>query len=145
MKTVSALANEFKKRYPTTVAWRISRNARVIENHLNPGEKPIYVFTAQKNDSPFDLFQTAVVALTNKRLLIGRDRVVVGYFLDAITPDLFNDLKVVSGLIWGKIIIDTVKEEVILSNIAKDALDEIETAITGYMMDEKQKYSKNQA
>ena len=36
---------------------------------------------------------------------------------------------------------DTVKETVILSNISKKALDEIETQITEYMMTEKQKYN----
>ena len=31
----------------------------------------------------------------------------------SITPDLFNDLSVYEGLIWGKVDIDTVKEEVL--------------------------------
>ena len=87
----------------------------------------------------FDLFSTAVIALTNKRILIGRKRVVFGYFLDSITPDMFNDLKVLSGMIWGKIYIDTINEFVTLSNIDKRALPEIETMITDYMMKEKQK------
>ena len=38
--------------------------------------------------------------------------------------------------------IDTVKELVILSNIDKKALGEIETYITEYMMEEKKKYTK---
>ena len=53
---------------------------------------------------------------------------------------MFNDLKVSSGIIWGKIYIDTVKEFVTLSNISKDALTEIETEISSYMMREKKKY-----
>ena len=60
-------------------------------------------------------------------------------FLDSVTPELFNDLKVLSGVIWGKIHIDTVKEFITLSNIDKKALPEIETMITSYMMKEKQK------
>ena len=71
--------------------------------------------------------------------MIGRKRVVFGYFLDSITPDMFNDLKVLSGMIWGKIYIDTINEFVTLSNIDKRALPEIETMITDYMMKEKQK------
>ena len=63
-----------------------------------------------------------------------------GCFLDAVTPDMFNDLKVNSGIIWGQIVIDTVKELAYISNVSKDALDEIETAITEYMMEEKKKY-----
>ena len=98
------------------------------------------MFVAQKNDNPLDVLSTAVVALTDKRILIGRKRVVFGYFLDSVTPDLFNDLKVKGGFIWGKVYIDTVKEFITLSNIGVDALPEIETEISSYMMDMKQKY-----
>ena len=131
---------DFKRKYPMTVGWRLRKNSSIVEKHLNPGEKVIYAFCAQKNDNPFDFLSTAVVVLTNKRILIGRKRVVLGYFLDSITPDMFNDLKVLSGIVWGKIYIDTVKEFVTLSNISKGALSEIETEISAYMMEEKKKY-----
>ena len=131
---------EFKHRHPGTVAWRLRLNSSVVERHLNPDEEVLYAFAAQKNDSSFDIFGTAVIAITNKRILIGRKRVVIGYFLNSITPDMFNDLKVHGGLIWGRIYIDTVKEFVTLSNISLSALDEIETNITEYMMEEKKKY-----
>ena len=64
----------------------------------------------------------------------------MGYFLDSITPDMFNDLKILSGIIWGKVYIDYVKEYVTLSNISKDALSEIETKISSFMMEQKKKY-----
>ena len=131
---------EFKHRHPGTVAWRLRQNSSVVERHLNPDEEVLYAFAAQKNDSSFDIFGTSVIAITNKRILIGRKRVVIGYFLNSITPDMFNDLKVHGGLIWGRIYIDTVKEFVTLSNISLSALDEIETNITEYMMEEKKKY-----
>jgi len=130
---------EFKNKYGMSIAWRLKKNSRVVEAHLNPDEKVLYAFAAQKNNSVFDIFSTAVVVLTDKRLLIGRKRVVFGYFLDSITPEMFNDLKVLSGLIWGKIHIDTINELVTLSNIDKKALPEIETMVTSYMMREKQK------
>ena len=57
------------------------------------------------------------------------------------TPDMFNDLTVRKGLIFGSIIIDTVKERIVLSNIDPNALDEIETIISEYMMEEKKKYA----
>lgn len=133
-------AKQFKSKYGMTVAWRLKKNSKIVEKHLNPGEEVLYVFAAQKNDNPFDVFSTAVVALTNKRLLIGRKRLVFGYFLDSITPDMFNDLNVKATIIWGKIHIDTIKEYVTLSNIDKKALPEIETKISEYMMREKQKY-----
>ena len=51
-----------------------------------------------------------------------------------------HDLKVLGGIIWGKVYIDTVKEFVTLSNIDKSALAEIETAVTKYMMEAKKQY-----
>ena len=53
---------------------------------------------------------------------------------------MFNDLSVKMGIIWGKIEIDTIKEVVKLSNIQKEALPEIETSISEYMIREKKKY-----
>ena len=130
-------ALKFKRKYPLTIAWRLRLNSEIVERHLNPGERALYVFVAQKNDNPFNILGTAVVALTNKRILIGRRRVVIGYFLDSITPDMFNDLKVSGGIIWGKVYIDTIKEFVTLSNISNNALTEIETKVTAYMMRKK--------
>lgn len=140
MKDVYTGVLEFKKKYPITVAWRLKQNSKIIKKHLNPDETVIYSFAAQKGDNPFDILSTCVVTLTNKRLLIGRNRIVFGYFLDSITPDLFNDLKVTSGLVWGKIFIDTAKEFIALSNIDKRALSEIETKISSFMMEEKKLY-----
>lgn len=131
---------EFKQRHPGTIAWRLRANSAIVEMHLNPGEEVLYAFAAQKNDNPLNIYNTYVVALTNKRILLGRKRLIYGYFLDSITPDMFNDLKVLGGLIWGKVYIDTVKEFVTLSNISKAALREIETEISDYMMEEKKKY-----
>ena len=140
MKSVYERALEFKYKYPTTIAWRLKKNASIVEKHLNPGEKIKYVFAAQKNNNPLDIISTAVVALTSERILICRKRVVFGFFLDSITPDMFNDLKVLNGIVWGKIHLDTVKEFVTLSNISKNALSEIETKISSFMMEEKKKY-----
>lgn len=128
------------KRIGGTVGWRIKKHADIIERHLNDGEEVIYAFYAQRNDSITDIISTCAVALTNKRLLIGQKRVLFGYHFISITPDMFNDLTVHTGLIWGKVYIDTIKEVVKLSNISKKAVTEIETQITEYMMREKKKY-----
>lgn len=130
----------FKKRYPMTVAWRLKAHSKIVEKHLNPGEQVHYAFAAQKNDNPLDIITTYVVVLTNKRILLGQKRLLFGYFFIAITPDMFNDLSVKMGLVWGKIYIDTIKEVVKMSNIQREALPEIETYITEYMMREKKKY-----
>ncbi|NLA34016.1 MAG: hypothetical protein GX861_04070 [Tenericutes bacterium] len=140
MKKVSQLVHNFKLKYPSTIAWRIDKHSKVIESYLNPDEKVIYAFTGQKTVDSLQIFNTCVVVLTNKRILIGRKRILFGHFLDSITPDMFNDLNIVANIIWGSINIDTIKEVVKISFISKKSLDEIETAITTFMMEEKKKY-----
>lgn len=130
----------FKSKYPMTISWRLKSHSKVVNNHLNPGEEVLYAFAAQKNDNPLDIITTCAVVLTNKRIIIGQKRLLFGYFFTSITPDMFNDLTVKMGIIWGKIYIDTVKEIVKLSNIQQEALDDIETTISEYMMQEKKRY-----
>ena len=138
--TCYELAKKFKNQFPSTIAWRIFQNSKVIDEHVNPDEEVTYALVGQKNESPFDIFQTCAVAITNKRMLIGQKRVLFGYALNSITPDLYNDMQIYQGLIWGKIVIDTIKEKIIISNLSKDSLVELETVISSFMMDEKKKY-----
>lgn len=133
---------ENRKKNPGTIAWRTKAHSKVIESHLNPGEEVIYAFAAQKGYSSLEIFNTYAVAITNKRILIAQKRVIFGYLYISITPDMFNDLTVTTGIIWGKVLIDTVKEMIPLSNLSKQAVYEIETAITEVMMSEKKKYLK---
>ena len=128
---------KFKRKYPSTIAFRLKEHCKVLEKHLNPGEKVIYIFAGQKNAHSIAIPNTFVIALTSERLVFARKRLFFGYFFYAITPDMFNDLKVNSGILWGKIMIDTVKEFAVISNLSKDSLSEIETKITQYMMNEK--------
>lgn len=141
MESVYNQVKRFKRKYPMTITHhRLKKHANIVQKHLNPGEVVSYAFAAQKNTRAVDIFETAVIAITNERILIGQKRVLFGYFLSSVTPDLYNDLMVRSGLIWGSITIDTVKEEIDLSNIDKSALPEIETNITSFMMKAKKKY-----
>ena len=137
-----SLVKQFMKKFPMTIAWRLKRHCNVIDKHLNPGEDVLYVFFGQKNKSSFDIFNTYIIVLTNKRLLFATKRVVFGYYYTAVTPDMFNDLSIRANMIWGRVLIDTVKEVISLSNIDKNALDEIETKISEYMMIEKKKYKE---
>lgn len=143
MVSIYDRALEFKKKHPMTIAWRLKKNSRIVEKYIGSNEKVLYVFAAQKNNNPFDFLSTAVIALTDERIIIGRKRVVFGYFFDSITPDLFNDLKVLSGVIWGKIHIDTAKEFITLSNIDKSALPEIEQMVGSCMRTKKQRIKKD--
>ena len=88
------LVHKFLKRYPFTIAWRVKQHCRIIDKHLNPGEKILYAFVGQKNDNPLDIVNTNVVALTNKRIMVGTKRVVFGYFFkSSFSTSLLNLLE----------------------------------------------------
>ena len=133
---------KFKYKFRKTIAFRTKAHSSIVERHLNPNEKVLYAFCAQKNISSLRIINSCVVALTNERVIIGQKRLLWGYFFTTITPDLYNDLKVRKNMIWSDIEIDTIKENVYLSNIDPDGAVEIETVITEYMMKEKKKYAK---
>lgn len=120
-----------------TIAWRVKQHCKVIDKHLNPNEKILYMFAGQKNNRAVDIFNTYVLVFTNKRIIVATKRVVFGYFFKSITPDMYNDLTIHRGLIWGSIILDTVKEVITITNIDIKALDEIETNITEIVLKQK--------
>lgn len=140
IEEVRKRVNEFLKKYPLTIAFRTMQHLKVIDKHLNPGEEVVYVFPAQKfAGGPFS---TCIICCTNKRILIAQKRVIPGYNINSITPDLFNDFQVIKGLIWGKVNIDTVKEVVKFSYIDCRALVEIETNLSEYLLRTKKQFSK---
>lgn len=143
MNNVYELAKKFKDKYFGTIAFRLRAHASVIEEHLNDGEKVLYVFCGQKGFSNKEIFSTCVVTFTNERILIATKRVLWGYFLTTVTPELFNDLKVQSGIIFGRVIIDTAKELITVSNLGKGSLKEVESAISTYMNKYGPKSKKN--
>lgn len=135
---------KFKKKYPLSVAWRLKKNSQVVENHLTDDEKLLYAFAAQKNDNIFDVFSTAVIAITSKRIIIGRKRLLFGYAIDSVMPYMYNDMNVRTRIIWGKLQIDTVKELIILTNIDKAALPELENKITDIMYKLKKEFQEEE-
>ena len=139
MEEIYDRVNDFLKKYPLTISFRLRQHIKVLVKHLNKDEEIFYIFTAQKNDNPFDIFSTCIVAFTNKRILIVQKRVLPGYRLNSITLDLFNDFQVYRGFIFGKVSIDTAKEEVFLSNLDPKSLPEIETNLSEYLLNEKPK------
>ena len=131
----------FKAKYPGTITWwRLKKHAKVIEDHINPDETPLYSFAGQKTLDTWDFLSTAVLTVTDKRILVGQDHILTGYTLNSVTPDMYNDLEVYSGILWGRVTIDTVKEKIVFTNIDKKALGKIETEISSRMMEEKKKY-----
>ena len=131
--------SEYLKRYPMTLAWRIRQHTKVISKHLNRDEDVYYVFPAQRNPDSINIFTTCLVALTNKRILIAQKRVLWGYNITSITPDMFNDFELSKGMFFGKLDIDTVKEVIRLSNLDQKALVEIETNLSEYILEIKPK------
>ena len=127
-------------KFPMTIAWRTKQHCKIIDKHLNNGEEILYIFAGQKNDSYINIFNTYVVAFTNKRIILATKRVLFGYFFKSITPDMYNDLTIHRGLIWGSIILDTVKEVITITNLDINSLDDIETNVTEIMLRHKKDY-----
>lgn len=144
MKSSYEIVKKYKKKYPMTISWRLKRHCKVVDKHLNSGEKILYAFAAQKSDSPFSLISTNVFAFTNKRIIVATKRILFGYFFKSITPDMYNDLTVSKGLFWGGVSIDTVKEIIHISNVDVRSLDEIETNISEIMIKHKKDYIKEE-
>lgn len=141
MQNTYPFIRDFLRKYPSTIAWRVKSHCKVIDRHLNPEEKVLYAFCGQKNDEFYDVMNTCVVAITNKRIMVGIKRVLFGYFFLSITPDMFNDFNVYAGLFFGKVTIDTIKEKLVVSNLSKRSLTEIETNVTEYVMEAKKEYA----
>ena len=138
------LLKQFRNKFPGSVSWRLKKHCKVIDMHLNPNERINFIFSGQLDIKPWSLFNTGVIAVTNERLIIAQKKLIVGYKFSSITPDLYNDLTVKAGIIWGTIIIDTVREQVYVSDLDKDSLPEIETEITMFMQEAKKKYAKKE-
>jgi len=136
---------DFKRRFPKTIAWRIDKHCNVIEKHLSDDEVIKYAFACQKNHHSYEIFRTFAVAITNERIIIAQKRLLFGYLLISITPDMYNDVTASSAIIWGKICIDTIKEVVVLSNLDKAALPEIQNAITDFVLDNKKTNKQSEA
>ena len=141
-KEIYKRVKEFKRKYPKTVAFRLKAHAKVASQFIGEDEEVKYVFAAQKNFKSYEIINTNIVVLTDKRLVVATKRLVFGYFVKVITPDMFNDLTIKEGIIWGKVIIDSVKEKVVLSNIDPKALSEIDDNITMTMIEEKKEYGR---
>ncbi len=134
---VYKMVSKFKRKYPWTIAFRLKKHADVVEHILDDDEVVYYTFCGQRNDSHSMIFDSCVVALTNKRIIVGEKRLLFGYYLLNISTKLFNDVTLNAGIFFGRVEIDTVKENVFISNIDKNALDEIETMIHKIVIENK--------
>lgn len=141
MNNIYGLAKQFTSKFPMSIAWRVKQHCKVLDTHLNEGEKILYLFVGQKSDGSFiNIFNTYLIAFTNKRIILATKRVLFGYFFKSITPDMYNDLTIHRGLIWGNIVLDTVKEVIMITHVDKNALDDIETNVTEIMLKHKKEF-----
>lgn len=144
MKSCYDFAHEFLKKYPFTMAWRIKSHAKVIDNHLGSDEEILYVIPGQYNETYAEIFNTYLLVFTNKRLILAKKRMLFGYFIKSITPDMYNDLSVNKGLFWGRVTFDTVKEVIVITNIDAKALSEIDVTINNIISKQKKEYTKEE-
>jgi len=131
------ILKDFKKRYPRSLTWfRIKQHANLVDQNLQPNEKVIFAFAAQwcEGDGWFD---TAVMALTTERIIVAQNRLIAGFRVISIAPKFFNDVKVRAGVIWGTVTIDTAKEKIYFTKVARKALLEIKNTVSKYMLEYK--------
>lgn len=145
LNEIYGMVVRFVKRYPFTIVWRLRQHCKILARHINTGEEIHYIFPAQKNSNPFNIYATCVIAFTSKRILIAQKRVIWGYNLVSVTPDMFNDFEVYKGLIFGRLDIDTIKENIKLSDIDPKALVDIETNLSEYLTKVKPKFTKDKS
>ena len=136
---VYAVVTDFLIKYPLTITWRIRQHSKIVAKHLNEEEEIYYIFAAQRNPNSLNIFSTAIIAFTSKRIMIAQKKVLWGYNLVSITPDMFNDFEVYKGLLFGKLDIDTIKEQIKLSDIDPKGLVEIESELSDYLVKVKPK------
>ena len=142
MSKTLELCDEFKKKYPATLSWfRVKAHAKLVDKSLHDNEKVIYAFAAQWDEHDGDWFDTAILALTNERIIVAQNRLIAGYRVLSITPRFFNDVSIGAGIIWGTVKIDTVKERIDFTCVSKKAVLEIKKTITTYMHEYRKKDS----
>ena len=130
----------FLNKYPKGVTWfRLKKHCAIIDKHLNPGETIDFAIAGQLDNSHLSFFNTGVFVITSQRIIVAQNRLFIGYKLSSITPDLYNDMQVDCGFLWGTLCVDTVKEKIYISNLDKDCLPELETSITTFMHEAKKK------
>jgi len=145
LNEIYAMVVAFVKKYPFSIVWRLRQHSKILAKHINEGEEIHFIFPAQKNSNPFNIYSTCIIAFTSKRILIAQKRVIWGYNLLSVTPDMFNDFEVYKGLIFGRLDIDTIKEIIKLSDIDPKALVDIETNLSEYLTKVKPRFIKDKS
>ena len=128
------LVQDFKKRYPLTLSWfRVKKHVELVDKSLHDNEKVLYAIVGQWNEHDGDWFDTAVLAVTNERIIVAQNRLIGGYRVISVTPKFFNDVEIGAGVIWGEAKICTMKEKIEFDGLSKKSVIEIKKNITSLM------------
>lgn len=128
------LVQDFKKQYPITLSWfRVKKHVALLDKSLHDHEQVLYAFVGQWDEHDGDWVDTAVLAVTDERIIMAQDRFLGGYRVLSVTPRFFNDVEIGAGFIWGHVTICTMKEKMEFKGLAKDAVIEIKKKISSYM------------
>lgn len=139
---VYGITKEFLKKHPGTISWRVKKHSKVIQRHLNDDEVVLFSFAGQKNTNVFQPFYTTVIVFTNKRMLLGQSMYLGRSYYTSITPDMLNDFEIRTGIFYGSVEIDTIKEHFTINSLSKSSLPLVEDALSKYMVNEKLKYTR---
>ena len=81
----------FKSKHPGMIAFRLREHSELVEKNLKSDEKVLYAFcgllstpTITNGESSNALHGTAVVAFTNKRIIIGHKGLLFGHKIKSI-------------------------------------------------------------
>ena len=132
----------FLKKYPKTINWRLKKHAEVVQQHINDDEVVLFSFAGQMGASIIQPFYTTIVVFTNKRMLLGRSMFFGRTYYSSKTPDMLNDFEIMTDLLYGAVVMDTIKEHVVIGCLDKRSLIAVEDALSKYMINEKLKYLK---
>lgn len=126
----------YKDKYPSTLAFRLKKHAEVVEKNIKKDERVLYTFcghgiagnTSVENGA--SSYGTVVVALTNKRIVIGHKGLLFGSKIKSIDMKKYNDMTVDKGLIWSSLNIDTFKEEFKVAGLTAEGANEAEENVS---------------
>jgi hypothetical protein len=125
MKSIYEKALEFKNRYPGTFGYRLKKHAKVIEDNLLEGEKVTNVYCGS-----LGTFDTAILAITNKRIILGHKKLFFGSKCVSINNDKICSVNAYNGMIWGKVIISSLSDDYFaLYHLGKKASTKIQEGI----------------
>lgn len=116
--------------------WRL-KHFQIVENQLNDDEEVLVAFIGIKNYvSLTNHEENWAYAVTNKRIIIGQ-KGLIGEKVDVISLRDLNDISFRKGLVFGVLIIDTIKEEFNVG-IRKDIATNVHELVTNALMDLKE-------